>query len=111
MCNKITKIAVQNRYQWVGICSHGSAHLFWRTTHICLSYDKLKALMSEAESGNLTVDNYQEENVLWLNQVAIKLSQDDYHEMLALLLQAAHASETPKPRPVEQMPRDKMVLH
>ncbi|MFC3150380.1 hypothetical protein ACFOEK_05025 [Litoribrevibacter euphylliae] len=91
MCNKITKVAEQNRYQWVGICSHGSAHIFWRTTHICLPYEQLEAVMNQAASKQLAVEVYDDNYLLWLNQVAVKLDDNDYQEIQSLLAQAASA--------------------
>lgn len=81
MCNKITKISTQSRYQWIGICSHGSAHVFWRTTQVCLPADELEALMNQALAGKLPVECFGDEYLLWLNQVAIKLSEEDYYEI------------------------------
>jgi hypothetical protein len=90
MCNKITKISTQNRFQWIGICSHGSAHVFWRTTQICLPADQLETLMTQALAGKLPVECFGDEYLLWLNRVAIKLSETDYYEIQELF---AFASE------------------
>jgi len=90
MCNKITKISTQSRFQWIGICSHGSAHVFWRTTQVCLPADQLEELMTKALAGKLPVECLGDEYLLWLNRVAIKLSKDDYYEIQDLF---AYASE------------------
>jgi hypothetical protein len=90
MCNKITKISTQSRFQWIGICSHGSAHIFWRTTQVCLPAHELEILMNKALAGKLPVECFGDEYLLWLNRVAIKLSEQDYYEIQELF---AYASE------------------
>jgi len=90
MCNKITKISTQNRFQWIGICSHGSAHIFWRTTQVCLPAGQLDALMNQALAGKLPAERIGDEYLLWLNRVAIKLSEKDYYQIQELF---AFASE------------------
>jgi len=95
MCNKITKISTQSRFQWIGICSHGSAHVFWRTTQVCLPADQLDALMNQALAGKLPVECFGDEYLLWLNQVAIKLSEEDYYEIQDLFAYAVEARSLP----------------
>lgn len=111
MCNKITKISTQSKFQWIGICSHGSAHIFWRTTQVCLPADELEVLMTKALAGKLPVECFGDEYLLWLNQVAIKFSEKDYYEIQQLF---AYASEEVS-MPVVQGRRDseegRLVLH
>lgn len=112
MCNKITKISVQNRYQWVGICSHGSAHIFWRTTHICMPFKDLEGLMNQALAGRLPVEGYGNQSLLWLNNSALRLSDSELTEIQALL---AYAAETRNESQVklrsDQQVEGKVVLH
>jgi hypothetical protein len=94
MCNKITKISTQNRFQWIGICNHGSAHIFWRTSKIYLPIEELEVLRSKALAGMLPVERIGDEYLFWLNRVALKLSEDEYHEIQELF---AFASEEKQP--------------
>ncbi|MBL4796054.1 MAG: hypothetical protein JKY50_01430 [Oleispira sp.] len=98
MCNKITKISIQSRFQWIGICSHGSAHVFWRTTHVCLPADQLEALKNQALAGKLPVECFGDEYLLWLNRVALKLSQQDYYEIQELFAYAVEEKSLPWPQ-------------
>ena len=115
MCDKITKIANQSKYQWIGVCAHGTAHLFWRTTLVSFPFEKLDALMSQALKGKLPVEYYGGDYLIWLNQVAIKLTEKDYLDMLELFASAAEAGSRPmmqaqfEPSSLER--RAKTVLH
>lgn len=95
MCNKITKISTQNRFQWIGICSHGAAHIFWRTSQVCLPASQLETLMNQALAGKLPVECFGDEYLLWLSRVAIKLSEKDYYEIQELFSYAAKESSLP----------------
>ena len=95
MCNKITKISTQNRFQWIGICSHGAAHIFWRTSQVCLPADELEVLTNKALAGKLPVECVGDEYLLWLNRVAIKLSEEDYYEIQELFAYAAEENSLP----------------
>ncbi len=95
MCNKITKISTQNRFQWIGICSHGAAHIFWRTTQVCLPADQLDALMNQALAGKLPAERIGDEYLLWLNRVAIKLSEKDYYQIQELFAFASEERSLP----------------
>ena len=111
MCNKITKISTQNRFQWIGICSHGSAHIFWRTTQVCLPAGQLDALMNQALAGKLPAERIGDEYLLWLNRVAIKLSEEDYYEIQELFAQAAEENPLPLVQRKMVSEKDRIVLH
>jgi len=112
MCNKITKIALQNRYQWIGVCAHGSAHVFWRTTHVCLPFKQLELLMNQSLAGKLPTEPYGNDYLLWLNQVAIKLNEQDLDEIQNLFTMGAEAKSAPMTKPTAIPPRpSKLVLH
>jgi hypothetical protein len=111
MCNKITKISTQSRFQWIGICSHGSAHIFWRTTQVCLPAHELEILMNKALAGKLPVECFGDEYLLWLNRVAIKLSEEDYYEIQDLFAFASEESSMPLVQERIDNEKDKLVLH
>jgi hypothetical protein len=111
MCNKITKISTQNKFQWIGICSHGSAHIFWRTSKICLPAGELEILINKALAGKLPVECIGDEYLLWLNRVAIKLSAQDYYEIQELFAQAAEESPLPLVQQKTASEKDRIVLH
>jgi hypothetical protein len=111
MCNKITKISTQSRFQWIGICSHGSAHIFWRTTQVCLPAHELDILMNKALAGKLPVECFGDEYLLWLNRVAIKLSEEDYYEIQDLFAFASEESSMPLVQERIDNEKDKLVLH
>jgi hypothetical protein len=89
MCRKITKVAEQNDYQWIGICSHGSGHIYWRTVHVCIQATKLDDLMNQALAKRLPVEKHTGYYLLWLNNVAIRLTAADYKEIQELFAFAA----------------------
>ncbi len=91
MCNKISKLAFQNKYQWIGVCSHGSAHVFWRSVHICLPFDEFKQVMQSAQEGHLPVQPHGDHYLIWLNQLAIRINHQEYREMQQLFASAAEA--------------------
>ncbi|GAA3933659.1 hypothetical protein [Litoribacillus peritrichatus] len=101
MCNKISKLAYQNKYQWIGICSHGSAHVFWRTVHVCLPFDELSKLLELASQIQLPVQPHGEFHLLWLNQVAIRLTNKEYQEILALFIEASKQQSKPSTLPAK----------
>lgn len=112
MCNKITKLSVQNRYQWVGVCSHGSAHIFWRTTHVCLPFAELEVLMEHALRGALPVESYGGDYLLWLNNSALWLGDDELSEIQALLAYAAETRHESPIKPLSNIQSNaKAVLH
>ncbi len=111
MCNKITKISTQSKFQWIGVCSHGSAHIFWRTARVCISVEKLDALMNKALAGKLPVERVANGYLLWLNDVAIKLSQKDYHEIEDLFAQGMKYSSMPFLQQKNTTEKSKPVLH
>ena len=88
MCNKITKISEQNRFQWIGICSHGSAHIFWRTMQTTISLQVLELLINKALAGRLPLAKQGDEYLLWLNNVAIRLTKKDADEIQELFAYA-----------------------
>lgn len=98
MCNKITKISEQNKFQWIGICSHGIAHIFWRTSKICLPATELQLLMDKALAGKLPVEPLGDEYLLWLNRIAIRLTEKDYEDIQQLFSYAQAPASLPTVR-------------
>lgn len=111
MCNKITKISQQNKYQWIGICNHGTAHVFWRTSKICLPANELELLMNKALAGRLPVETVGDEYVLWLNRIAIKLTQQDYHDIQELFSYGAKETVMPLLQRKTANDKGRLVLH
>lgn len=111
MCNKITKISQQNKYQWIGICNHGTAHVCWRTSKICLPAYELEALMNKALAGKLPVETVGDEYVLWLNRTAIKLTKQDYLDIQELFSYGAEATAMPLLQKKSVTDEGRLVLH
>lgn len=111
MCNKITKISTQNKFQWIGICSHGSAHVFWRTTQICLPANELEILMNKALAGKLPAECIGDDYLLWLNRVAIKLSEKEYYEIQELFAFASEQVSLPVLQQQSNNEKGRLVLH
>lgn len=91
MC-EIIMLAKQNQFQWIGVCPHGSAHLYWRTMLVSFKFEELDVLMNLALKGMLPAESYGDGYLFWLGHVAIKLTEKDYVEILELF---ACAAETP----------------
>jgi hypothetical protein len=117
MCERITKLAKQNQFQWIGICPHGSAHLYWRKALVSFKFEALDKLMNLALKGMLPVESYGDGYLIWLDQVAIKLTEKDYIEILELFVCAAETpmrsmsqiDHSPQVNKHERM--EKIVLH
>ncbi len=91
MCNEITKIAKQGRYKRIGVCPHGAAHIFWQSTHFCIPVEQLDLLMSQVLAGQLPVEYYGGDYILWMADTAVKLSDKDYINITSLFASAAEA--------------------
>ena len=88
MCNKITKVSSLSKFQWIGVCSHGAAHIFWKTTQISFSKKELEQLIDSALLDNFPLEKYGGAQLLWINNIAIKLSRIDAREMQTLFSNA-----------------------
>lgn len=88
MCNKITKVSSLGQFQWIGVCSHGAAHIFWKATQISFSKKELEQLIDSAFLDNLPLEEYGGVQLLWINHVAIKLNKIDAREMQTLFSNA-----------------------
>lgn len=111
MCNKITKISEQNKFQWIGICSHGAGYVVWRTVQVCLPAIQLESLMNKALAGSLPAEKYGNDYLLWLNNVAIKLSEKDYHQIVELFAFAVEGHNLMSMQPSMSDEKGKMILH
>jgi len=111
MCDKITKLAKQNKFQWLGICAHGSAHIFWRTIHMSFTFEMLETLMKQALLGKLPVECYGTEYLLWLDQVALKLTEKGYFEIQNLFASAAETQLKPMIQLNKEVEPENHVLH
>lgn len=88
MCKNLKKISEQNRYQWIGICAHDVAHIHWKTLQIGISRSTLNTLVKQALTSSHPVEKQGESYLLWLEQAALKLSEQDYHDFIYLLADA-----------------------
>ncbi len=76
-----------------------------------MSIKNLDTLMNMALAGKLAVESAADGYLLWLNDVAIKLSQKDYHEIEDLFAQGIQGRSMPLHQHKNTTEKSKPVLH
>lgn len=71
----------------------------------------MEILINKALAGKLPVECIGDEYLLWLNRVAIKLSEQDYYEIQELFAQAAEENPLPLVQRKMVSEKDRIVLH
>ena len=104
MCNKFEILAEISPSKRITRCMHGAIHLFWNCLHTSFSQDCLDNLLDQSSS---SVEKLGDVQVIWINQIGIRLNHQDYSEFMLLLKSCQRA-----PAPVSWKPSpSQAILH